>query len=388
MTKSNLLDQRLLDWMLVFQDAELDNMGVCSLAYSHRHDHNMAVLRAKGLQDRPNANITDDSMSPYSGVQHYIGRLADHIRRPKRLVQHAACLQEIWDNPFTIRQAPAIPGVLVPAPDADTTLDKIAKRMLPTDDRRLGEYQAALQELDMRHAVLGRMARQYNGKPRRVHAEILVLEHFWAARRLFALGERFIGCSKPACYCCRRYIEGHPIGCFVPDSHENIYPGWSPPLLGADDPGFVDKRRVLQGVIDALRASALEQISQLSGRAARCHPDSVTGITRSVAAGGSVAGGGRTHFVSAGALQPPTAAGLAGAASPMLAFSEDDTEPDSDAFARLDLSSLPDSSNLGSPATSISSAPSSPSLYELEGESDDDSEDGGGVLLYGPGSRH
>ncbi|TLD03691.1 uncharacterized protein PgNI_11571 [Pyricularia grisea] len=379
-------NQRLLSWMRVFQDPKLDHMEICSLAYNHRHDSQMAILREKGLHCWSSADITDDSMSSYSGVQHYIGRLAEHIRRPMRLIQNSTCFQEVLDNPFTIRRTPSIPGVRVPPPDSETTLDKIVKRMLPADHPKLGEIQAALQKFDGHHKILDLVMAQYNDKPRCVHAEIQVLEHFWATKKLFAFNERFIGCSKSACYCCKRYIEAHRIRCFVPDSHENIYPTWSPPLLGIQDPEFSEKRKALQCIIDSVRASAIEQISQKSGRIVHPHQDSATAITRSMAGTGSIVRAGHIPITSVGALHP-TAAWLTGATSPPLTISEDDTEPDSDAFARLDLSSSSDNNSLGSPATSISSAPSSPTLDELEPDSDSDSEDYGGVLLYGPGSR-
>ncbi|TLS24270.1 hypothetical protein PpBr36_09083 [Pyricularia pennisetigena] len=143
----------------------------------------------------------------------------------------------------------------------------------------LGEYQTALQELDRRHGILKTIKERNNLNKPCVHAEILVLEHFWVDNRTFAFGDRFIGCSKPACYCCKRCIEGHPMGCVVPDSHEKFYPNWSPPLLGVEGRGFPLRRKALQTIIESYRVSALEQILQRSGRAARWHPDSVTAIT-------------------------------------------------------------------------------------------------------------
>ncbi|TLD28607.1 hypothetical protein PspLS_04267 [Pyricularia sp. CBS 133598] len=381
-------DRDLVTWIKVFQDPNLNHMEICSLAYNRRKDHQMAILRQKGQQDSLGADINSESTSPYTDVQHYIGRLADHIRRPKRLIEHSDCFQDVFNNPYIVCQAPAIPAVKVPPPDGLTTVDGIVVRMLPDKSHpKLGEYQAALQELDRLHGVLETIKKKYSANKPCIHAEILVLEHFWAKNRAFAFSDRFIGCSKPACYCCKQYIKYHPIGCVVPDSHEKIYINWSPPLRGVEDPGFKEKKKVIQGIINSFRASALEQILQRTGRAARWHPDSVTGITRSLGGNGSIAGAAHTSSVSVGALQAPTAAWLSDATSPMLAISEDDTEPDSDAFARLDLSSSPDSNSVGSPATSISSAPFYPNLGELEPESDSDSEDGGGVLLYGPGSR-
>ncbi|PMD30803.1 hypothetical protein L207DRAFT_612083 [Hyaloscypha variabilis F] len=56
----------------------------------------------------------------------------------------------------------------------------------------------------------------------RVHAELILLDLFWSQNLEFVENDKYIGCSKPACYCCYHYITVHP-GRFVPPAcHNNL----------------------------------------------------------------------------------------------------------------------------------------------------------------------
>jgi hypothetical protein len=93
--------------------------------------------------------------------------------------------------------------------------------------------------------ILGKIREKYNDekfKPA-VHAEIQVLEHFYKEGFKFANGDKYIGCSKPACFCCHLYIQNHPLRCIVPQSHKKVYFHWGPPLLidGGRDKQFVTR---------------------------------------------------------------------------------------------------------------------------------------------------
>jgi TPP-dependent 2-oxoacid decarboxylase len=115
-----------------------------------------------------------------------------------------------------------------------------------------------------------------------MHAEIQVLEHFYANTLSFAGDDPFIACSKPACFCCLLYIRNHP-GHFVePVSHHKIYLNWRPPDVNAEHDllSHEHQRDILNAMIQEIRKEALRQINERSAPRAR-HPDSFTGITKS-----------------------------------------------------------------------------------------------------------
>ena len=78
-----------------------------------------------------------------------------------------------------------------------------------------------LQDLDTKFKIFQCFVVDEYTKPTflpRVHAELVVLDHFHTQELVFAEGDKYIGCSKQAC-CCYHYICAHP-GKFVhPASH-------------------------------------------------------------------------------------------------------------------------------------------------------------------------
>lgn len=64
-----------------------------------------------------------------------------------------------------------------------------------------------------------------------VHAEITILDHFYNQSLNFAHGKAYIGCSKPSCFCCRVYMDNHPLKPMERPCHNNVWVRWSPPPL-------------------------------------------------------------------------------------------------------------------------------------------------------------
>ncbi|KAF4626908.1 hypothetical protein G7Y89_g11247 [Cudoniella acicularis] len=92
--------------------------------------------------------------------------------------------------------------------------------------------------MDAKFNIQDRLQAQYHDKDfrPRVHAELNLLEYFHMNRLPFVDDDRFIGCSKPACYCCYHYISLHPGGFVRPSSHGIRYLNWRPPdLVNATD---------------------------------------------------------------------------------------------------------------------------------------------------------
>jgi OTT_1508-like deaminase len=88
--------------------------------------------------------------------------------------------------------------------DEHTTLDGIANNMLPTNSERLDSIKEALSFMDKKFRISERIVEIYNNPNflPRVHAELILLEHFYANNYQYVDGDKYIGCSKPACYCC------------------------------------------------------------------------------------------------------------------------------------------------------------------------------------------
>jgi len=218
----------------------------------------------------------------FSQVRHYIGRLSSHMRAAKTLVAAAERFPAFFDNP-EIKCCPSPrPAKLPLLMDEHTTLEGIVIRMLPKDDPRIPHIVEALKFLDTKFKIHERLVKTYQD-PKfvpRVHAELILLEHFHTMQYRFVNGDRYIGCSKPACYCCYHYIYVHP-GDFVhPPSHNKVYLNWRPPdvIDDQEESAKHHQRDILNAMLKPIRRDVLRQIEEKRGPSCS-HHDSTTGIT-------------------------------------------------------------------------------------------------------------
>ncbi|RYP78332.1 hypothetical protein DL769_003210 [Monosporascus sp. CRB-8-3] len=324
----NSNDIHLWKWLRQFR--ERGPVDLCHLAYEQRRADEMkhVVTKIDTAQCGQGVRTASDV---FYDIRHYVGRLAHHVRAPKQVLEDFACLDHVLDT-YDIRLIGQVSNIEPPEADGHTTLEGIVKRMLPANDRSLPEYEDSLalmnQKFDLERKVLKEYGKE-TFKPN-VHAEVRVLEHFYENRLSFAGNDRYIGYKT--------------------------YLNWGPPLLpeGAKDPGFVQQRKLMNDMLVTIRKEALDQLKNKAGPL-KWHPDSHTGITRSLA----------SEPVDFGALRSVE-----------------------DRLAALDLDSADPSTSETEENRSVSPVYSSTSSVKAAGSSqnndssdDDDSDSEGGVSL-------
>ena len=106
----------------------------------------------------------------------------------------------------------------------------------------------------------------------RVHAEIQLLDYFYKSRAEFFDRVAYIGCSKPACYLCARYVKEHPRQVELRGTHEKIYLNWRVP----DE---IQDAEIIVEMIKVVRKDVVKHLDERveSQRRTR-HPDTTTGI--------------------------------------------------------------------------------------------------------------
>jgi hypothetical protein len=227
------------------------------------------------------------NQSPFAEVRHYVGRLESHVRAVRILISAARRLPMLFVDPeIEVVHYERI-SILPPELRNKTTLQEIAHRMIGNDEPLLLEIQTHLQALNQKFDIERIVRVEYdkkNFKPR-VHAELMLLEHFYRNSLDFAENDRYIGCSKPACYCCSLYFRSHPDQFVEPASHQKIYLNWMPPTSNWDvpesDSGFANHERyMLNKMVESIRSKTIDQIKNQTGRRQK-HFDSVTGDTSS-----------------------------------------------------------------------------------------------------------
>ncbi|KAL4993355.1 hypothetical protein BDV10DRAFT_198411 [Aspergillus recurvatus] len=270
--------QELSEWLQLAL-SHSRNISLCNFAYNHRHSVHTQELTVRAMREGASPGPTEGS-SCFGLVRHYIGRLANHIRAPKELVEDSCNLGYLM-HAYTVCAVDPVGSVPSPVRDLHTNLRGILNRMFKPGDAERVTVEEGLLYINKTSDIFDSFLSEYNGRDRQVHAEIQVLEHFHKLRLSFVDGDRYIACSKPACLCCELYFKHHPARMVLPSSHQKIWTAWSPPFL----PGFAKgdtatqlQKRVLSSMTQDLRVQIIQQVLQRS-RSSRWHPDSRTSFT-------------------------------------------------------------------------------------------------------------
>jgi len=172
----------------------------------------------------------------------------------------------------------------MPSPLAPDRIDLhgIIGRAFRTEED-IARYRALISSMD--RIVDGGLLRGVKDKcsfSTRVHAELLLLDLFQEHGFDFVADDRYIGCSKPACYCCFNYIsalrEGFSLS--MPACHNNLHLPWRAPDIPKCRGAGPAKMRenALNTMIVSIRADLRRQIdSQAPRRSSQF--DSLTGVT-------------------------------------------------------------------------------------------------------------
>jgi len=266
-------------------------MEFCRFAYGARTTPHMKELNKRsGKGSTSTFAESESNETNFLKLRHYIGRLGSHVKAAKILVAAAMRFPAFFDD-FEIECLPSsIPAKSPPPMDELTTLNGIIVRMLKNENIiKVPLYQEALNTMDTKLQIYQKLKNEYKNPAflPRVHAELILLEHFYKGEYDFVDGDKFIGCSKPACYCCYHYICAHPGNFVRPASHNKTYLAWRPPspdIISDDgeESAMKHRRDIINKMVEIIRTDVLQQIEKQSGRR-HTHPDSTTGITPSVA---------------------------------------------------------------------------------------------------------
>ncbi|KIW18408.1 hypothetical protein PV08_02696 [Exophiala spinifera] len=254
----------------------------CSHAHTLRRCRLMEILSIR--------HVAHAHRGVWSDLRHYLGRLGSWSKAVQILVLGAVTFPQRIENAQVEIIGTNGPADL-PNKLHSTDLVGVVRRMVPIDQIVVFEQlNQALSEANAVAEVEDRFRQEYAQIKPRPHAELLILEHFYRNGLDFVTDDRYIGCSKPSCYCCHIYMQCHP-GRFAPrPCHGNLWINWAPPYpLPIPDPHAVTTKgtarpqkhhtfKMLQDMLIYIRRDLQEQI--LSRRPERARlPDSTTGMS-------------------------------------------------------------------------------------------------------------
>jgi len=210
-----------------------------------------------------------------------LGKLGKPITSSRNLVESATKLSQDLIQGFTVEAIS--PSKSMPLPirlREETTIKSIVGRMFSSQ----AEQDAFMERLKyLEGEEVNDFIQHERSTNTRVHAELLLIDHFERAGCNFLDGhEKYIGCSKPACYLCHMYIAQHPARYVVPACHNKLYLAWRPPdVFAGDTSGTVSaavQEKIILKMIETVRTDLVTEISSRTMRRP-FHADSTTGIT-------------------------------------------------------------------------------------------------------------
>jgi hypothetical protein len=255
----------------------LDETDMPALALSSYRDRE--VFKALG-----NHTGNSDKVSTFERLFKLLYKLGKHVAESKHLIQATIGLHSELARGLRVETISASIEKQINLVARTCNLDDMSKRIFKDENRNI-----FLKKLSQLHSTteLDRLLskRALNGKTR-VHCELLVLDHFEQTGGRFLFDQdRYIGCSKPACYLCHLFISCHPRGYAKPPSHQKLYMNWRLPDVHSNQSKagirYNDQRGILADMIRTVRRDLEQDITARVGQRMYC-PDSTAGGTSTI----------------------------------------------------------------------------------------------------------
>jgi hypothetical protein len=193
----------------------------------------------------------------YRHIRHYLGRLASWAKSTHFIVEMTR-----RHGLLTRRVKVRCVGYLYPTTHVEPAWNGTALQAMSAALTRAGMQNARQACVSRWQPLLEAYSKRWESLSdgTTIHAEITVLDHFYRHDLTFAYGTRYIGCSKPSCFCCGIYMSNHPLNPQTRPCHNNVWIRWSPPqLIYRDDATVSD---MYDGVMRALTEVVAQKIRQ------------------------------------------------------------------------------------------------------------------------------
>lgn len=214
---------------------------LCSLAYQMRDNSFEALLQQSSR--RPSTGPI------WRAIRHYVGRLGSWWSACTVLVSVAESDARI----FLDCQVKAVPKKATMAMTlSQHDLESSSPETMDDESRHTTIPAVYLCGRGTGSTFTDRLAQRKSRTY--IHAELLVLNHFYRQRFAFADGVPYIGCSKLSCYCCHVYMDLHPQAILPRPCHGNTWTRWAMPALRVDHRGTRSDQdiRLLAGMVSRM----------------------------------------------------------------------------------------------------------------------------------------
>lgn len=197
-------------------------------------------------------------------------KLGKHVAKCKRLIEATIRLRLELSRGLRIETIGGSRENRIPLLARTCKIENISHRIF-SDPAKQDIFLRQLQQIYSEKELDRVLSKDLCKGKTRVHAELLVLDHFeQTGGRFLNERDRYIGCSKPACYLCHLFISCHPGGYASPPSHQKLYLNWRLPDVSADERNaatrFQHQQGVLLRMIETVRRDLTNDIATSVGK--------------------------------------------------------------------------------------------------------------------------
>ncbi|KAL4780086.1 hypothetical protein BJX76DRAFT_364605 [Aspergillus varians] len=255
---------------------EHDMPGLAMGCYVARTEKAFEILRYGSSQG-------NEQRLDYERLYKLLGKVGKHIGLFKRMMEATTALRYDFREGFQVKSITASTSKRIPLPKInDNSVKKIVARIFQTEDET-NQFNDHLDRFYNRAKIYQALQQCQEKGRTRVHAEILLIDYFDKSDVTFLDNDnKYIGCSKPACYLCYQYICQHPGNYIPPPSHQKLYHAWSLPTIRANDLNCMDKlsrhEQFLNKVTEILRSDLRNEVQRQVGPR-ESHADSTAGAS-------------------------------------------------------------------------------------------------------------
>ena len=249
-------------------------------------DHKSLCKEAHRLRQTPTVkaflkHARNEKYDSWFQIHHYLAHFGSWFRAAYSVVRLGHRFADILAH-FSVRYVRAGPRLDCRPLDFEADPQIVLNRVYPNykDTNILANALSRIQGAS-------KLAERYQLRPPipRPHAESKILNHFFLHGFELVKGDRYVGCSKSSCYCCRQYFRYHPAKARIGRTHKNVWIKWSLPSSLTRDHGEVDREslRMMRLMADTIR-NEITALILAQGTPLVAMFDSTTGLTVSTQA--------------------------------------------------------------------------------------------------------
>jgi len=205
---------KLCSWLNELQRTAESMSSLMRKCYQARNSRLLRALDRLFAEGKSHCRVFQD-------LRHYIERLEAHRMTTKTLMMTVVEISEFLEK-FSIQVKSSFPRAYCNLLPENTIASDIMSRMCSKNDA--ASYRDVLKLMNFSYELNLNVALEKNcAFETRIHAELLLLDLFIRKKHEFTNEDRYIECSKSACYFCSQYFRAQITSFTLSTCHNKLY---------------------------------------------------------------------------------------------------------------------------------------------------------------------